>query len=271
MWRGLWWIPLGLAACEPSLLVGTASTPVQEPETFPEAPDDTAEPTKEAPQTIVFALYERIAEIVTDPNPVSNNTAEGLTHAIKRVVWQEGAATYAEQLCLVWSNEVFGTTWWFAEGFAAQRGILERPVQLEPGASLDAGPYLDLFGTDLETGNLPTTSKEPGVVDTDLDGAPGHTIYIHNNVMGDGEVHLVQRTSTRLLGEWVDSFRASGPLVADTESNTIDATTWWLNLQGPANQPDPAGSYFVWLRVNPAMDCEAIYEDRDSLDLMVRP
>ena len=272
MWRSVWCMAIGFAACEPKLQVGTRSTPIEEPETFPEAPDtDTGEPTTEAPATVVYALYERNAETVQDPNPLNNNTAQGLTHSIKRVVWEEGSGTYQEQLCLTWGNEVFGTTWAFADGFAAQRGILERPVDIEPGVRFEAGPYLDLLGTDLETGELPTTPDEPGVVDTDKDSLPGHTIYINNNVMGDGEVYVVQRSDTTLSGTWVDSFRATGPVVADTESNTIDASTWWLNLQGPANSPDPASSYFVLLRVNPDMDCQAIYEDRESLDLMVQP
>lgn len=272
MWQRAAGIAVGLmVGC--STAVDPGSTPVVPPETFPEAPDE-PEPTgstTDGPEMQVYALYERNVEAVSNPNPLESTTADGITHSIKRIVFQEGDASYDEQLCLAWGNEVFGTTWAFAPDFPTQRGILQRPFQMVPGKTFEAGPFLDLLGTDLTSGALPTEPDEPGVVDTDEDGEPGHTMFITNNTLGQGEVYIVQRSSTVLSGEFVDSFRATGSVATDTESNTVDASTWWLDLQGPANAPNPEASFFVLLRVNPEMDCEAIYEDRESLALMVRP
>ncbi|MEN0067258.1 MAG: hypothetical protein AAGA48_34320 [Myxococcota bacterium] len=257
------WMVFGLVACS-STEGPTAGEILEGPEDFPEAP-----PQKKADE--VFALYERVVEATDNPNPFSSGTADSETHALKRMVYTPGDVTYREQLCATWGNEVFGTRWTFAADFPERRGIVERPLVQLDEAGFEAGPYADLLGTDIETGPLPEEPDDPGVVDTDEDGEPGVTVFIDNDILGAGEVYIAQRSTTRLVGDWVDADMATGPFETNTESNTLDASTVWLRIQGPGNEPQPEKSFFVLMRIDPTLDCMAIDEQADGWGLTERP
>ncbi len=269
MWRGI--CCASLAGCALESTLGTE--PVEAPESFPEAPEVVSEPVDSGappPEVRVYALYERVVEEVENPSPLESGTADGLTHAVKRLVWQVGASTYQEQLCATWGNKVFGTTWSFVADFAEQRGILDRVATITDDQFV-AGPYLDLLGTDVQSGPLPVQTDDPGVVDSDGDGLPGVTLFIANDTLGSGELYVAQRSTTTLTGTWRDSFHASGSIAAEAETSNLDATTWWLNLEGPPNTPRPEKNFFNVVRIDEALDCEGIYLQREELGLLVEP
>ena len=171
-------------------------TPIEPPETFPE-------PVPDEPGDEVFAMYERIVEEVANPSPLESGTANAETHAVKRLVWKAGTATYQEQLCATWANEVFGTLWSFPPGFVDRQPVVERSVRSsDEGFDFEGGPHIDLLGTDVSEGRLPTEPDDAGVIDEDADGKPGVTVLIDNNLLGSGEVYVVQRSTSRLRGLW---------------------------------------------------------------------
>lgn len=243
---------------------GVPPPPIEDPAQIPEPPPQEADDE-------VFALYERVVEETDNPSPFDNDTADSETYALKRLVYTPGEGTYREQLCATWGNEVFGTTWSFADDFAERRGVLDRPVVQIDDLGFDAGPYVDLLGTDLEEGPLPVEVGDPGIVDTDEDGQPGMTVFIDNSLLGMGEVYIAQRSVTRLAGDWVDSDVLTGPIETSTESNTLDASTWWLRIQGPGNEPAPEKSFFVLQPIDPALSCADINQQAEAWGLTERP
>ncbi|MBX2797479.1 MAG: hypothetical protein KTR31_07425 [Myxococcales bacterium] len=246
-------------------VVGTrANDPITEPTLFPDATE-----TKAVQGEAFFALYERVVEEVSNPNPLDDTVVDSETHAIKRLKWTPGEPTYVEQLCHTWGNEVFGTTWSFAEDFAEKRGLLQRPVG-GSSTGLQAGPYVDLLGTDVQSGALPEEPGDPGVVDTDQDGNPGVTVFVTNDPLGSGEVYLAQRSQTQLSGTWVEDGVGTGSIDTEVESSRLGVSEWWLGIPAPAGTPSPEKSFFVLMEVDAAMDCQAIFEARNEMGLTER-
>ncbi|MEM6931319.1 MAG: hypothetical protein AAF602_30595, partial [Myxococcota bacterium] len=225
-------------------LAGPDGEPIELPEAPPQDPDDE-----------VFALYERVVELASNPIPGNNNTRDSETYALKRLVHTPGEAVYREQLCATWGNEVFGVTWSFAADFPELRGIQERPLVTLDDQTFEAGPYPDLLGTDVETGPLPDDPDDPGVVDLDQDGEPGVTVFIDGPI--SGETYIAQRSTTALRGDWVEADTATGPIDTEVESNTLGASNILLRID-PPTEPQPDKSFFVLMRIDPELDCAAI-------------
>ena len=284
------WLVGSAGGCVQDHGLGVRETaPELQDDDFPDAPENPSRPegtdptttldpgdrTAVEPLVLVYAMFEQTVEERVNPSPVNNDTADAITYAVKRLVWEEGAGAYDEQLCVTWGNEVFNSTWSLVSDFATQRGILERPVAHDTGThgagTFTVGQFTDLLGTTVAQGPLPADADDSGVVDTDADGNPGVTVFVSHRTFGDGESYFLERVFVTLSGEWVEPTVATGSLVSVAQTVTLENSTWWLGLGNDDGTLQTDDSWFQMIEVDPAMDCAAIYDDREELGLFDRP
>ena len=119
---------------------------------------------------------------------------------------------------------------------------------------------------DPERDSLPTRADDARVVDQDGDGKPGLTVRVSALGIISGEVYVVQRVRTRLVGTLVLLDRIEGLVEWSTEQVTLGATSF-LFLSDLPSRPDPiaGNSSFVIQRVDPSWECADILANRDRI------
>lgn len=119
---------------------------------------------------------------------------------------------------------------------------------------------------DPERDPLPTRADDARVVDSDGDGKPGLTVKASALGILSGDVYVVQRVRTRLIGTLVSPDRIEGLVEWSTEQLTLGATNP-LFLGTLPSRPDPAteSSCFLLIRIDPAWTCADILAHRTSL------
>lgn len=113
---------------------------------------------------------------------------------------------------------------------------------------------------------LPTQPDDPRVIDQDGDGKPGLTVRASALGILSGNVYVVQRVRTRLVGTLVSPNRIEGLIEWSTEQVTLGGTNP-LFLGTLASRPDPEteNSSFVLIRIDPAWTCVEILAHRATL------
>ena len=124
-----------------------------------------------------------------------------------------------------------------------------------------------VFGAQLadpEHDELPTAADDERVVDGDDDGHPGVTVQIRG--MLNGDIYLVQRGWFTLRGTATGGDRIDGRIQWGEDRSMLGASNPLLPAI-PSSRPDtdPATSYFRTTRVDPALTCAQILEQRDVL------
>jgi hypothetical protein len=116
---------------------------------------------------------------------------------------------------------------------------------------------------DPERDPLPTRADDARVVDQDVDGNPGLTVHVSALGFLRGDVYVVQRVRTRLVGALVSADRIEGLIEWTTEQVTLVATSL-LFLGALPSRPDPIAEHstFVLVRINPAWECADILAHR---------
>lgn len=158
------------------------------------------------------------------------------------------------------------------EAFLASLGEVAASATLEPSESLprfDQPGVTEIRGARLDDPNadpLPTAADDPRVIDQDGDGKPGLTVHVSALGILTGDVYVVQRVRTRLVGTLVSPDRIEGLVEWSTEQVTLGATNP-LFLGTLPSRPDPVAenSSFVLVRMDPAWGCAEILEERDAL------
>lgn len=104
---------------------------------------------------------------------------------------------------------------------------------------------------------LPTSPRDPRVVDADGDGKPGVTVQVRGLI--DGDLYMVHRSKSRLLGRVLDQERIAGRVTWKTEQSVLSATRDVLaNPPKTQPHPDPARSKFRMRRVPADLDCQTL-------------
>lgn len=119
---------------------------------------------------------------------------------------------------------------------------------------------------DLENDPLPTDPDDPRVVDQDGDGKPGLTVRIVVMGLIGGEVYVVQRDRSRLVGVVVSPDAVDGLVEWTSEQSVLGASSS-IFLGGAAARldPNPEHSYFRARRLDGSMDCETLRDAADDL------
>jgi hypothetical protein len=119
---------------------------------------------------------------------------------------------------------------------------------------------------DPERDPFPTRADDARVVDQDGDGRPGLTARVSALGIFGGDVYIVQRVRTRLIGTLVSPDRIEGLVEWSTEQVTLGASNP-LFLGTLPSRPDPAveNSSFVLTRIDPAWACAEILAHRAAL------
>jgi len=131
-----------------------------------------------------------------------------------------------------------------------------------PWTTLVSGAQL----VDPENDPLPTEADDPRVIDQDGDGKPGLTVRVVVMGLIGGEVYVVQRDRSRLVGV-VTSPDAIDGLVEWTSEQSVLGASSPAFLGGAAARPDPVPehSFFRARRVDATMDCAALRGSADRL------
>jgi hypothetical protein len=117
-----------------------------------------------------------------------------------------------------------------------------------------------------ETDPLPTDVGDPRVFNGDHDGKPGITVHARAFGFIAGDVYIIQRLRTRLVGNVVSPDRIEGIVEGSVEQVILGATnSLFLGTVTSRPDPVPSHSYFVLRRVNPASTCDEILVDRAGL------
>ncbi|MBM4359960.1 MAG: hypothetical protein FJ096_17795 [Deltaproteobacteria bacterium] len=99
---------------------------------------------------------------------------------------------------------------------------------------------------------LPRVLTDPRVFDQDEDGEPAVTVRVSGIVTGD--IRVVQRSWTELVGERVSPERIEGSIRFGNEQAILDATASMLKSP-PASTPDFARSRFKLVRLPDKATC----------------
>ncbi len=219
-----------------------------------------------------FAFLQSTRTLVD--SPVGGGTAPSDTRAVARLAWRRVGTdvTWDEELCSLESTEVHDTQTTFPAAFVASVPVSTRVATLsaaETGATFTAGPFTDVLGARLdnpESDRLPTRASDSRQWDQDGDGQPGMTVHVDQAFLGEGDVYVAQRTTTRLDGVVVATDRVEGFVTIEQEQVVYDASTWWLELDTNQRADDtPEYNFFVMQQVDAADDCASILRDQRSL------
>ena len=116
---------------------------------------------------------------------------------------------------------------------------------------------------DPEHDPLPTQADDARVVDQDGDGKPGLTVHVSALGIFRGDVYVIMRVRTRLVGTLVSPGRIEGLVEWTTEQVTLTATSPLFAGALPS-RPDPVSehSFFVLVRIDPVWTCADILAHR---------
>ncbi len=222
-----------------------------------------------------FGMIQVVATLVTDPGPFTDDVETGLTTSLVLARWERLGtdATWTETTCSVEQNEVFDTVTSFPDAFVETMPVHTRVGTLsapETGATFFAGPFVDLVGVTLDDPSgdaLPDDPDDSRVFDQDEDGEAGVTVHVDQAIMGEGDVYVVQRTTTTYEGVIVSGDRIEGYLDSAPEQSVLSASTWWLELDVPPPEPDPepSHSYFVMQQMDDDATCADVIAQRGAL------
>lgn len=158
--------------------------------------------------------------------------------------------------------------------FLAALPLATHRVQMDaraPGAAFVSDTWLEVRGARLEhpdTDPLPTRTEyeavptDPRLWDQDEDGRPGMTTLTDGVLRG--EIYIVQRLRTALVGELVDADRVQGLVLAQTQEHLLDASKAALvyDIQTQLH-PDEDRTYFRLLRLADDASCADLIAEAD--------
>ena len=107
---------------------------------------------------------------------------------------------------------------------------------------------------------LPRSARDPGVRDTDGDGAPGATVEMFLPVVGKARLFVVQRSHLVLSGRGTNGDGLYGDVeIRAQQQNTVGADPGMFR-RSPAIEPDAARSGFTLARVPHRTSCADLRE-----------
>lgn len=179
----------------------------------------------------------QVRETVCD---IQNETDTSLVTTIIPQAFIESMPVEEKETRLVWT----GTAWSYEQG---QHWALQ-------------GVHLD----DIVQDPLPTDPADPRVFDQDLDGHPGLTVRVTGMINGD--IYVIQRGWNAMLSREFATDRIYGYLTWGNEQVVLDATNEILkNPIESTVDPDPAKSWFEFVRVAPDFTCAELVAQKDAL------
>jgi hypothetical protein len=149
--------------------------------------------------------------------------------------------------------------------FIASIPIAKRAFLVDDEGNVIFARTMELHGVhlmDRENDPLPVALDDPRIYDQDQDGKPGLTVQIGGLL--EGEVQLVQRNQTRLVGQQ-EGDRMTGLLEWTSEDSILDASNDLLKIPVPVQRHrDSTLSYFTAVKIPESMSCADIVAEGDA-------
>ena len=162
--------------------------------------------------------------------------------------------------------EVPEVTTLIPEAFTASIPIAKRGVLVSDDGAIIFTQIIELHGVhlvDRQNDPLPADAEDPRIFDQDQDGKPGLTVQIGGLL--EGEIQLVQRNHTRLVGQR-NGDRMHGLLEWESEESILEASNDLLKIPVPVEKHrESALSYFTAVKIDEAMSCVDITAQGDAL------
>ena len=219
-----------------------------------------------------WALLQVTSQIGTVPL-VGERTRTTSSFALVDVAQDGAAASGVESACFTTID--YGTSvvaMEIPEAFVRSMRAVEWTATLEPD---EAGtrftrPWVTSVNgawlADPENDPLPTQADDPRVVDQDGDGKPGLTVRIVVMGLIRGEVYVVQRDRSRLVGVVASPDAVDGLVEWTSEQAVLGASSSIFLGGAPARlDPIPERSYFRARRVDAATDCASLQGAAETL------
>ena len=127
------------------------------------------------------------------------------------------------------------------------------------GGMLTMGPAWEILGaTDIDPSTeLPLSSDDPRVIDSDDDGFPGVSVRITG--IAGGDIYLLQRSWRQLEVVTMDGVTMDGVIRWGVDRVILDATSRTLrNARPSVPSEDPTENTFRSTRVLPQTDCASV-------------
>lgn len=231
---------------------------------------DTGDTGEDGPVSETWGLVQVYSTLVKNPNPLSSEEGISTTTSTKLLAWERDGTevSFTETLCALETTEVFSTVTSYPAAFIENIAPLDRQASLSDtvtGADFEAGPFVDLLAVQLDDPGdpLPTQADAPSVLDHEGDGHPGATVHVSQDLLGEGDVYVIQRTTTSMSGTVLSPDRIEGRLSMVGEQVVLGASTWWLELDTDQRpDPDPEHSFFAMQRLEPDASCEDVGDIR---------
>ncbi|HEX2191012.1 MAG TPA: hypothetical protein VHG51_19035 [Longimicrobiaceae bacterium] len=156
------------------------------------------------------------------------------------------------------------------EAFVRGLAVRRYPAALRDGPEgvrYTADMGLEAIGFDpaATDGALPRDAGDPGVRDSDGDGAPGATVELRLPAAGRAKLYIVQRSHLVLSGRETAPDRIEGGVqVRVQEQRTLGAAPG-LFARTPSTRAEPARSGFTLVRSPGVRGCGDLVREADSL------
>lgn len=216
-----------------------------------------------------YALQLRLASTTRIPVLGSQRS---VTTSLMLVDVERAAAGWAQRhrVCDVRVTGSAGMRMTVPDAFVRALAVRRYPAVLAEGAGgvrYTADMGLEAIGFDPAAtgGALPRHADDPGVRDSDRDGAPGATVEIRVPAAGRARLYIVQRSHLVLAGRETAPDRIEGGVqVLLSEQRTLGADPGFF-ARTPQTRAEPSRSGFTLVRAPSVRSCEDLVRESPRL------
>jgi polyhydroxybutyrate depolymerase len=215
-----------------------------------------------------WALKQLTTQNVMAPL-IGMQVSETTTIAVIDIVHTGTTVHAAQTICDMKFSAVAGTTTVWPPAAIAALPVATSEVTVD---TVDVGSAytqstvgtLGWTTTAPATDALPADAMDMRVVDADKDGHPGVTLSLQGFIAGD--VYVVARTATDMMGMLVSADRIEGSQVTRSEQKVVGASNPLLMSDVPSTaDPDPAKNAFTMVRLAGTTACGTVMQDAGTL------
>lgn len=153
----------------------------------------------------------------------------------------------------------------FPEKFIAALASHTYPIQIEKQSQgwryrADLGVERIGYRSNSTEDKLPAKIDDPAVFDWDNDGHPGATLQLSIPLLPSGELYIVQRGQSILIGDILEPGKVEGKIQVQSFAQRVLGAQPNFLAKSPDIEPDPNESRFRLTAISAAATCAALRE-----------